>query len=219
MKIVILGTGEVCRVLAPALLSLGHEVVVGTRDPRKTMTGNPHYRLLAARHPELRLASFTNAVESADRSGLVVNAISGPACLDALVPLAAGLTGHVVMDVSSPYDWSRPDAVLDPVNTDSLGEAIQRALPGSFVVKTLNTLAAQVMPDPEVVAPDHTIFVSGDDEEAKLRVGDLLSAMGWRDVLDLGGSRTARATEMMLRMWIDASAALGTHLLGFKIVR
>ncbi|MFZ4145587.1 hypothetical protein ACOZDZ_33575 [Streptomyces griseoincarnatus] len=75
------------------------------------------------------------------------------------------------------------------------------------------------MPDPEVVAPDHTIFVSGDDEEAKLRVGDLLSAMGWRDVLDLGGIRTARATEMMLRMWIDASAALGTHLLGFKIVR
>ncbi|MEU6060661.1 NAD(P)-binding domain-containing protein [Streptomyces sp. NPDC047097] len=219
MKIVILGTGEVCRLLAPAFLSLGHEVVVGTRDPEATLAGNPRYRLLAARHPELRLVSFAAAAEAADRSGLVVNAISGPVCLAALAPLAESLTGQVVMDVSSPYDWSRPDAVLDPVNTDSLGEAVQRALPGSHVVKTLNTLAAQVMPEPGAVGPDHTVFLSGDDETAKARVGDLLRALGWRDVLDLGGIGTARATEMMLRLWIDASRALGTHLLGFKIVR
>ncbi|CAM5661229.1 Enterobactin exporter EntS [Streptomyces californicus] len=219
MKTVILGTGEVCRLLAPAFLSLGHEVVVGTRDPEATLAGNHPYRLLAARHPELRLVSFADAVAAADRSGLVVNAISGPACLEALAPLADGLAGHVVMDVSSPYDWSRPDVVLDPVNTDSLGEAIQRALLGAFVVKTFNTLAAQVMPRPDAVGPDHTVFLSGDDEAAKARVAELLRALGWRDVLDLGGIVTARATEMMLRMWIDTSRALGTHLFGFKIVR
>ncbi|MDP9954193.1 MULTISPECIES: NADPH-dependent F420 reductase [Streptomyces] len=219
MKTVILGTGEVCRLLAPAFLSLGHEVVVGTRDPEATLAGNHPYRLLAARHPELRLVSFADAVAAADRSGLVVNAISGPACMKALAPLADGLAGHVVMDVSSPYDWSRPDAVLDPVNTDSLGEAIQRALPGAFVVKTFNTLAAQVMPRPDAVGPDHTVFLSGDDEAAKARVAELLRALGWRDVLDLGGIVTARGTEMMLRMWIDTSRALGTHLFGFKIVR
>ncbi|WP_432250711.1 NADPH-dependent F420 reductase [Streptomyces sanyensis] len=219
MKITVLGTGEVCRLLAPAFLSLGHEVVVGTRDPETTMAENHPFRLLATRHPQLRPVPFPAAVDAAERSGLVVNALSGPACPDALAPLAEGLKGHVVMDVSSPYDWSRPDAVLDPVNTDSLGEAIQRALPGSYVVKTLNTLAAQVMPEPDVVGNDHTVFLSGDDETAKARVGDLLRALGWRDILDLGGIGTARATEMMLRMWIDASRALGTHLFGFKIVR
>lgn len=50
-------------------------------------------------------------------------------------------------------------------------------------------------------------------------MAELLRALGWRDVLDLGGIVTARATEMMLRMWIDTSRALGTHLFGFKIVR
>ncbi|WAX76556.1 NADPH-dependent F420 reductase [Streptomyces sp. KMM 9044] len=219
MKIVILGTGPVCQVLAPAFLALGHQVVVGTRDPGATMEVNLGFRRLTARHPALELAGFRDAVAAADRAGLVVNAISGPACLDALAPLAGSLAGHVVVDVSSPYDWSGEDAVLDPVNTDSLGEAIQRALPGAFVVKTLNTLAAEVMPDPDVAGQDHTVFVSGDDSAAKARVGDLLQSLGWRDVLDLGGIRTARATEMMLRMWIDTSQALGTHLFGFKIVR
>ncbi|WP_049580199.1 NADPH-dependent F420 reductase [Streptomyces sp. SBT349] len=219
MKIVILGTGEVCQVLAPAFLALGHEVAVGTRDPGATRAGNAGYRVLAARHPTLELADFRDAAGAADPTGLVVNALSGPACVDTLAPLAADLAGHVVMDVSSPFDWSREGAVLDPVNTDSLGEAIQRALPGAFVVKTLNTLAAQVMTDPDAAGADHTVFVSGEDGAAKERVGALLRSLGWRDVLDLGGIRTARATEMMLRMWIDASGALGTHLLGFKIVR
>ncbi|MFI1227513.1 MULTISPECIES: NADPH-dependent F420 reductase [unclassified Streptomyces] len=219
MKIVILGTGAVCQVLAPAFLGLGHQVVVGTRDPGATREGNPGFRLLAARHPALELVGFPDAVALADRTGLVLNAISGPACVDTLAPLADGLAGHVVVDVSSPYDWSSEDAVLDPVNTDSLGEAIQRALPGALVVKTLNTLAAQVMADPDAAGPDHTVFVSGDDRAAKARVDDLLRSLGWRDVVDLGGIRTARATEMLLRMWIDASQALGTHAFGFKLVR
>jgi predicted dinucleotide-binding enzyme len=219
MKIVILGTGEVCQYLAPALLARGHEVLVGTRDPEATLAGNSGYRELAGRYPQVRLVSFGEAVAGAEASGLVVNALSGPVCVAALAPFAEGLAGQVLMDVSSPYDWSQPGGVLDPANTDSLGEALQRALPGALVVKTLNTLAAPVMTDPGAAGPDHTVFLSGDDAAAKARVGALLRSLGWEDVLDLGGIRTARATEMMLRMWIDARRALGTPLFGFKIVR
>ncbi|MFD7630547.1 NADPH-dependent F420 reductase [Streptomyces sp. NPDC059851] len=217
MKIALLGTGGVCRALAPAFLALGHEVTVGTRDPGATLAGNPSYVQLAARCPELELRTFEEAVPGAE---LVVNAIDGPSCVAALTPLAGLLAGRIVMDVSSPYDWSDPGAVLDPVNTDSLGEQLQRALPQARVVKTFNTLVAGVMPNPAMVGDgDHTVFVSGDDAAAKEAVTDLLTALGWRDVLDLGGIRTARATEMMLRMFIDTSAALGTYVFGFKIVR
>ncbi|MBD3003820.1 MULTISPECIES: NADPH-dependent F420 reductase [unclassified Streptomyces] len=217
MKISLLGTGAVCHVLAPAFLALDHEVTVGTRNPRSTLSANHAYRRLADRHPSLELRTFEDAVPGAE---LVVNAIDGPSCVAALTPLAPLLTGRVVMDVSSPYDWSDPDAVLDPVNTDSLGERLQRALPDAKVVKTLNTLAAEAMTAPASIGDgDHTVFVSGDDTAAKALVSDLLRALGWRDVLDLGGIRTARATEMMLRMWIDTSAAVRTHMFGFKIVR
>ncbi|WP_284575113.1 NAD(P)-binding domain-containing protein [Streptomyces sp. 2P-4] len=217
MRTALLGTGEVCHVLAPALLARGHEVVVGTRSPGATLEQNAAYARVAARLPALKLRTFADAVPGAD---LVVNAIDGPSCVAALTPLAPALAGRVVMDVSSPLDWSVPDAALDPVDTDSLGERLQRALPQARVVKTLNTLAAAAMAAPGAIGDgDHTVFVSGDDPDAKTLVGGLLRSLGWKDVLDLGGIRTARATEMMLRMWIDTATALGTPLFGFKIVR
>ncbi|MFI0163393.1 NADPH-dependent F420 reductase [Streptomyces sp. NPDC017095] len=217
MRIALLGTGAVCHVLAPAFLDLGHDVVVGTRSPRATLDTNQAYARLAERHPALELRAFADAVPGAD---LVVNAIDGPSCVAALTPLAPALAGRVLMDVSSPLDWSDPDAVLDPVNTDSLGEQLQRALPAARVVKTFNTLVAQAMAAPAAIGDgDHTVFVSGDDAAAKAVVTGLLESLGWKDVLDLGGIRTARATEMMLRMWIDTWAALGTDMFGFKIVR
>ncbi|MFK8850089.1 NADPH-dependent F420 reductase [Streptomyces sp. Ac-502] len=217
MRIALLGTGAVCHALAPELLSLDHDVVVGTRSPRTTLEANKAYARLASRYPALELRTFADAVPGAD---LVVNAIDGPSCVAALTPLAPALVGRVVVDVSSPFDWSVPDAVLDPVNTDSLGERLQRALPRSKVVKTLNTLSAQAMTAPALIGDgDHTVFVSGDDASAKAVVSELLTSLGWKDVLDLGGIRSARATEMMLRMWIDTSAAVGTHMFGFKIVR
>ena len=53
-------------------------------------------------------------------------------------------------------------------DTDSLGEQIQRAFPDARVVKTLNTMTAALMVDPaQLAGGDHTVFVCGDDAEAK----------------------------------------------------
>ncbi|AXI81649.1 NADPH-dependent F420 reductase [Peterkaempfera bronchialis] len=217
MRIAILGTGAVCRVLLPAFARLGHEVVVGTRDPAATAAANPDLIRAAARHTGAAPVPFAQAAAGAD---LVVNAISGPFAVQALTPLAEVLRGVVLMDVSSPFDFTAEDAVLDPANTDSLGERLQRALPDTPVVKTLNTLAAVVMTAPGLVGGgDHSVFVSGDDPRAKAVVTGLLEALGWRDVIDLGGIRTARSTEMMLQAWLDLSRALSTDFFGFKIVR
>jgi predicted dinucleotide-binding enzyme len=73
-------------------------------------------------------------------------------------------------------------------NTDSLGERIQRAFPTVRVVKTLNTMNALLMVNPRQLADgDHTVFVCGDDPEAKALVTRLLTeGFGWRDVIDLG---------------------------------
>ncbi|PSK85035.1 hypothetical protein CLV63_13834 [Murinocardiopsis flavida] len=219
MRIAILGTGEVAQVLAPAFLDLGHEVVAGTRDPAATAARNAPFRRLADSRPELELAAFAHAVQGA---GMVVNAISGPVCVGALTPLAAALDGVTLMDVSSPFDFAegKADVVLEPANTDSLGEQIQRALPGAKVVKTFNTLSAEMMAAPSAAGNgDHSVFVSGDDPAAKAVVGALLRSLGWRDVIDLGGIRTSRATEMMLPMWVTLSKAVSTHMFGFKIMR
>jgi predicted dinucleotide-binding enzyme len=73
---------------------------------------------------------------------------------------------------------------------------------------------------PELVDDgDHTVFVSGNDPDAKTIVIDVLAAFGHRDVVDLGDITTSRGTEMYLALWIRMMMALGTGMFNVKVVR
>jgi 8-hydroxy-5-deazaflavin:NADPH oxidoreductase len=78
---------------------------------------------------------------------------------------------------------------------------------------------AYLMVDPaQLAATDHTVFVSGDDAEAKARVSELLRSLGWTDIIDLGDITTARGTEMLLSIWVRLFGALQKPIFNFKIV-
>jgi predicted dinucleotide-binding enzyme len=226
MKIAVLGTGMVGRTIAGALAGLGHDVVIGTRDPGATlartepdMMGTAPFAQWHAMNTGISLASFADAAADAE---LVVNATNGSGSLAALAAAGTGnLAGKVIMDIANPLDFSQgmPPS-LNPVNTDSLGEEIQRAFPQSRVVKTLNTMTASVMVDPARVAGgDHSVFVSGDDADAKAAVTEILKAFGHRDVIDLGDITSARGSEMLLPIWLRLWGVLGTGEFNFKIAR
>ncbi|WOQ17859.1 NADPH-dependent F420 reductase [Raineyella sp. W15-4] len=225
MDIAVLGTGRVGRALAAGLHELGHTVVVGTRDPAATLArtapdsmGTPPFSAWQAAHPDIALASFADAAAGAD---LVVNASNGAATLDVLTLAgAANLAGKVLLDVSNPLDFTHGyPPTLFVKDTDSLGETIQRAFPQARVVKTLNTITADLMVDPRLLGASVTVFVSGDDAEAKATVVALLTAFGHDDVIDLGGIETARGPEMMLPVWLSLASTLGTTRFDFKVVR
>jgi predicted dinucleotide-binding enzyme len=61
------------------------------------------------------------------------------------------------------------------------------------VVKSLNTVNADVMGNPGIVPGRHTIFVGGNDTAAREQVVDLLETFGWprSSVVDLGDISTA----------------------------
>jgi predicted dinucleotide-binding enzyme len=209
MRIAVIGTGSAGRQLAAGFRRIGHDVVVGTRDPAELMErtdpdarGNDPFAVWQQGHPDIGVATFRDAAAHGE---LLVNATSGEGSLAALG--AAGeerLAGKVLVDIANPIDHS--GGMPPPLfvsNTDSLAEQIQRAFPSARVVKTLNTVTAAVMVDPGSIANGHhTIFVSGDDEDAKQQVLQLLTDFGWKDVLDLGGLATARAVEMYLPLWV-----------------
>ena len=227
MRIGILGTGTVGKALAAKLAEAGHEVVVGTRDPAATLAraepdgyGNPPFGAWHAQHPEVELGTFADA---AGHGELLVNATAGAASLDALgLAGEANLDGKVLVDVANPLDFSQgmPPS-LSVSNTDCLGECIQREFPNARVVKTLNTVNASVMVNPGMVGGgDHTVFVSGNDPEAKALVTGLLTdGFGWRDVIDLGDITTARGAEMQMALWLRLMGSLGTPMFNFKVVR
>lgn len=225
MKIAVLGTGMVGRALAARLSGLGHDVTVGTRDPKATLArtepdgmGNPPFSTWTAEHPAVALATLREAAAGAD---LVVNATNGSGALAALEQVGAEpLAGKVLVDISNPLDFSRGfPPTLFVKDTDSLGEQVQRAFPQARVVKTLNTMNANLMVDPAALGAESSVFVSGDDAAAKATVTELLESFGHTDVIDLGDITTARGPEMYLPIWLRLMGALGTAAFNVKVVR
>jgi predicted dinucleotide-binding enzyme len=212
MKAGILGSGRVGQAISARLAELGHEVMIGTRDPNKLGEWQ-------ASHRDVRIGSFA---ETAAHGEIIFNATLGAASLDVLKMAGeANLNGKVLVDISEPLDFSK--GMPPPLFTssiDSLGEQIQRAFPEAKVVKILNTVNANVMVNPRGVANgDHQVFVSGNDPQAKQQVVDILKSFGWIHILDLGDITTARGTEMYIAIWLRLWGALDTGLFNIKIMK
>jgi 8-hydroxy-5-deazaflavin:NADPH oxidoreductase len=220
MNIAVLGTGAVGQALAGRLHDLGHTVVLGTRDPDATRarTDEGSVGPWLSAHPGVGLAGFA---EAADGAELVVLAAGGGVALDVLAQAGAGaLGGKPLVDITNPLDFSQGfPPTLFVKDTDSLAEQIQRTYPAVRVVKSLNTLTAALMVDPRSLPASSTVFVAGDDADAKATVVGLLESFGHDDVLDLGDLTAARGTEMWLPLWLRLMQSLGTAQFNLKVVR
>jgi len=165
-----------------------------------------------------KAGSFAEAAAFGD---IVIHCTRGDTAIEVLRQAGAdNLVGKVLVDISNPLDFSHgfPPS-LSISNTDSLGELIQRELPQTHVVKTLNTVTAAVMVDPAMISGQHAVFVSGNDKPAKGKVMDLLRSFGWSAIIDLGDITSARATEQMLPLWTRLYSVLGTGHFNFAILK
>lgn len=225
MKIAALGTGMVGRGHAEKLLELGHEVVIGTNDVAKTLAetepdgmGNPPFSVWQKENQEVRLVSFQ---EAAIFGEIIFEALNGQVAVKVLKKLEKELEGKILIDIANPLDFSQGfPPTLSVSNNDSLGEQIQRALPKTKVVKTFNTMTAKVQVNPQILEDgNHTVFVSGNDAEAKERVIEILKSYGWKDIIDLGDITTARGTEMAMPFWLRLMGAIKSPIFNYKIVR
>ena len=216
MKIAILGSGTVGQTIGSKLVARGHEVKLGSRS-----AGNEKARDWAARAGAT--ASVGTFAEAASFAELVFNCTNGAGSIDAL--RAAGrqnLEGKVLVDVTNPLDFSKgAPPTLFTGSTDSLGEMAQRELPGTKVVKTLNTVNCDLMVDAASVADaEHQMFVAGNDAGAKAQVTALLkSDFGWKHVLDLGDISGARGMESYVALWVRLWGSLQTASFNVSVVR
>jgi predicted dinucleotide-binding enzyme len=216
VDIAVFGTGIVGRTLGTRLAELGHPVALGTRDPAK-----PEAQQWLASVGTARGTRVDTYAEAAAHGRLLINATSGAGSIAAL-KLAGerNLHGKVLLDVANPLDpWHATPVSLSVVNTDSLAEQIQRSFPDVLVVKSLNTVNCEVMVHPARLPGEHTMFVAGNDAEAKATVADLLRSFGWRSILDLGGIEAARGMEMYVPLWSSVRSILGTSSFNVRIVR
>ena len=226
MKISVFGTGMVGRAISLKIASLGHDVMIGTRDIAKTLYrdepgafGSPPFKEWIKKFPNIKLGDFP---EAAEHGVLIINAVSGKGTMAALKKAGKkNLKGKILVDISNPLDFSEGlPPTLFVCNTDSLGEQIQREFPTVKVVKTLNTITADLMVNPSLVPGDHHVFISGNDEAAKTEVKALLQSFGWAEhvIIDLGDINSARATEQLLPLWLRLWGKIQHSIFNFNVV-
>lgn len=217
MNIGVLGTGMVGQAIAGKLISLGHTVKIGSRSGSNEKANE----WVAKSGSNASQGTFNEAAAFGE---MIFNCTKGEVSLEALKMAGAeNLKGKVLIDISNPLDFSKgmPPTLL-VCNDNSLGEQIQQAFPETHVVKTLNTLTAPLMVNPQLVNNgDHDIFLSGNNKEAKEKASALLQTFGWavEHLRDLGDITTARGTEQLLPLWVRLYGAMGSPMFQFKIVK
>ena len=211
MKIGIIGSGVVAQTLAAGFIKHGHAVTLGTRDVSKLAD-------FAVRTPGARVASSAEAAAFGD---VVVLAVKGSAALQAARDAGAGLDGKPVLDATNPIGDAAPvDGVL-PYFTgknESLLEWLQDAHPKARFVKAFNSVGAGRMIDPDFGGTRPTMFIAGNDPQAKAATAALLEQVGW-DAADMGSAVAARAIEPLAMLWCIPGFREGSWMHAFKLLR
>lgn len=168
--------------------------------------GSKLQSLLKAADHDVVAAARGGAREASEHGEVVVLALPYAAVAEALPPLADTLAGKIVVDATNPVasDWS--PLLLGQEN--SAGEEVARLLPRSRVVKSFNSIFADVMTPDRLVRHGQraTCFVAGDDPEACEIVANLAEAAGFAPVT-AGPLRLARHLEAMAHL--NIAVALG----------
>jgi predicted dinucleotide-binding enzyme len=215
-KIGVFGTGVVGNTIGTKLIQLGFRVMMGSR----TEANEKATAWVGANGKNASTGTFKDTAEFGD---IIFNCTKGESGLEVFKQAGIDkLNGKVIIDVSNPLDFSKgmpPSLIPQYTNTNSLGEEIQKLVPGANVVKTLNIVNCEVMVDAKKSGGDPTMFISGNNVEAKEKVTALLNQFGWTDIIDLGDITTARGTEMLLSIWLRIYLATGNGYFGFKIIR
>lgn len=196
MKVGVLGSGIVGRVLATAFISEGHQVMLGTRNISKEEVIQ-----WQKENPKALLGSFQDTAQFGE---LIVLAVGGLVVEDAIQ-----LAGKEHFFEKIVIDTTNPIAAVPPENgvlkyftslESSLMERIQSLLPDAKLVKAFNSVGNAFMYKPNFKEGTPTMFICGNDEEAKQTVTGILSSFGW-ETEDMGGAASARAIEPLCILW------------------
>jgi len=200
MKVTVIGAGNMGSAFVSQLVKAGHQASVTARDAAKAAR-------VAAANPGATAVPAAAAARGAD----IVVLATGYA--DAVTALRAAdvQPAQVVIDITNPLTADYMGLTIG--HTTSAAEEIAKAVPNAALVKGFNTIFAQVLAEGADFGGGRkaSVFLAGDNAEAKQRARVLAESMGF-DVVDAGGLRNARYLEPLagLNVYFGYGAGLGT---------
>jgi 8-hydroxy-5-deazaflavin:NADPH oxidoreductase len=212
-KVSVLGSGKVGEVLADGFLKHGHEVIRASRDPDKLAPW------LSSAGPKACSGTFAEAARFGE---IIVLAVKGSAA-ESVLELAGleNLTGKVILDATNPIADLPPDHGVLRFFTDlneSLMERLQKKVPKARFVKAFSCVGNAFMVNPAMPGGPPTMFICGDDADAKAEAQKILAQFGW-DVADMGAAAAARAIEPLCMLWCIPGLTGGGWSHAFKLLK
>jgi len=192
MRIGIIGTGNIGGTLGRRWAAR-HEVRFGARTPDDEAV----QAVVRESGHGARAASLREAAAFGD---VLVSAVPFGAALD-VVRAAGDLAGKVVVDATNPV----APGLRHALPSGSASDAIAAAAPEARVVKAFNTAGFEVFGDPAFGGEAASLFLCGDDADAKQVVADLAAELGLEPV-DCGPLSQARRLEDLALLWISLAA-------------
>ena len=199
MKIGIIGTGNMASGLGKRFARAGHEVMFGSRAPKKAQ------ELAAAIGAN---ASGGSQEDAAAFGEIVVLAMPFNAVRDTARSLP--LDGKIVIETTNNMGGGSPTTT----------EQIQSWLPRAKVVKAFNTIFSNIIQsDVDPTKERAAVFIAGDDKDAKQTVARAIGDIGF-DAVDAGPARNAVHLENLVRFVIELGQGQGYgRTVAFKLVR
>lgn len=211
MNIGVLGSGDVAKTLAVGLVANGHSVMLGTRTAAKLAEW-------AREHSTVQVGSFADTAKFGE---VLVLAVKGTAAQAALrAAQAENLTGKTVIDATNPIADEPPvNGVLKYFTSanESSMERLQREFADANFVKAFNSVGSACMVNPNFKGGKPTMFICGNNDEAKKTVGKILDQFGWESA-DMGKVESARAIEPLCMLWCIPGFLRNDWAHAFKMV-
>lgn len=211
MKVGVLGSGDVAKVLAGGFVKHGHQVKLGTRSPAKLSEW-------ASANRSIAVGTFTEAAQFGE---LIVLAVKGTAAREALeLAGSSNVAGKTVIDATNPIADAPPvNGVLKFFTSldESLMERLQKAFPNAHLVKAFSSVGNACMVNPQFQGGKPTMFICGNDEAAKAQVHAVLDQFGW-ETADMGKAEAARAIEPLCMLWCIPGFLRNDWVHAFKLL-
>lgn len=192
-KIGVLGSGQVAQVLASGFIKHGYDVMIGTRDAGKLSAWQ-------SKNTSAKVGSFEDTAAFGD---IVVLAVKGTIAEKLASSLKSQLAGKTVIDTTNPIAEAPPvNGVLKFFTTydESLMERLQKVAPEANFVKSFSCVGNSLMVDPNMKEGKPTMFICGNDKNARAEVSGILTTFNW-DTADMGTAEAARAIEPLCMLW------------------
>lgn len=155
----------------------------------------------------------------ADTIVFAVKGSNAEAAIQSLGPQT--LAGKIIIDTTNPIADAPPiNGVLQffTGRNESLMERLQRIAPQARFVKAFSCVGSALMVKPRFPDGAPTMFICGDDADAKAFVTRLLTEFGW-DTEDMGHAESARAIEPLCQLFCIPGLQSNRWTHAFKLLK